>query len=42
MGLPAASLAAHEWLLSVDGEVRFTLDTGRSNGCSRGMMSDCY
>jgi len=35
-------LAAHEWLLSANGEVRYTLNTSRSNGCFRGIMGVCY
>jgi hypothetical protein len=34
-------LAAHEWLLSANGEVRFTLNTSRSNGRFRGIMGVC-
>ena len=28
-------LAAHEWLLLLNGEVRYTPNTSRSNGCFR-------
>jgi hypothetical protein len=28
-------LGAHEWLLSANGEVRYTLNTSRSSGCFR-------
>jgi hypothetical protein len=31
-------LAAHEWRLSANGEVRYTRNTGRSNGCFRGII----
>jgi len=31
-------LAAHEWPLSANGEVRYTPNTSRSNGCFRGII----
>ena len=31
-------LAAHEWPLSANGEVRYTPNTSRSNGCYRGII----
>lgn len=31
-------VAAHEWLLSANGEVRYTLNTSRSNGRFRGII----
>ena len=34
-------LAAREWRLSVNGEVRYTLNTSRSNGWFRGIMGVC-
>jgi len=34
-------LAAHEWPLSANGEVRYTPNTSRSNGCFRGIMGVC-
>jgi len=34
-------LAAHEWLLSVNGEARYTVNTSRSNGRFRGIMGVC-
>jgi len=34
-------LAAHEWLLSANGEVRYTLNTSRSNGRFRGIIYFC-
>ena len=35
-------LAAQEWPLLVNGEVRFTRETSRSNGHFRGIMEFCY
>ncbi|MDH5619605.1 MAG: hypothetical protein OEZ11_13370 [Gammaproteobacteria bacterium] len=31
-------LAAREWRLSANGEVRYALNTSRSNGCFRDIM----
>ena len=39
-GLP--KLAAREWLLSVNGEVRFTPNSSRLSGGFRDILDDCY
>jgi hypothetical protein len=35
-------LAAREWLLSANGEVRFTPNTSRLNGRFRDILKVCY